>query len=135
MSDIIDHKITIIHHSLARISEVYYLAQDRLDTDLTRQDSIIFNLQRACQASVDIANYFNKTFFSTFPKSSRESVATLHQEGFISAQLALSLQELIGLSSSAIHNEQTLTLEDVKRLVENRLSEFEEFVEAVKSDK
>ena len=135
MNDIIDHKITIIHHSLARIREVYRLAQDRLDTDLTSQDSIIFNLQRACQACVDIANYFNKTLFSIFPESSRESFEALHKSGLISAQLAPSLQELIGFSSSAVRNEQTLNLGEVKRLVENRLSEFEEFVEAVKSDK
>ena len=79
MNDIIDHKITIIHHSLARIREVYRLAKDRLDTDLTSQDSIIFNLQRACQASIDIANYFNKTLFSKFPKDSRDSYEALHK--------------------------------------------------------
>ncbi|WP_111637981.1 hypothetical protein [Marinomonas shanghaiensis] len=43
MNEIIDHKIVIIHHSLARINEVYRLAKDHLDTNLTSQDSIIFN--------------------------------------------------------------------------------------------
>jgi len=132
MNDIIDHKIAIIHHSLARIREVYHLAKDRLDTDLTSQDSIIFNLQRACQASVDIANHFNKTLFSKCSKDCRDSYEALHTSGLISTQLALSLQELIDFRSPAIRNEQTLNFEDVKRLVENRLSDFEDFINSIK---
>ena len=134
MNDFIDHKIAIIHHSLARIREVFHLDKDRLNTDLTSQDSIIFNLQRACQASVDITNHLNKTRFSKFPKDSRESFETLHQEGFISAQLALSLQELIGFSSSAVRDAQTLNLEEVKHVIENRLSDFEEFAKSIKGN-
>ncbi|MBJ7551158.1 type VII toxin-antitoxin system HepT family RNase toxin [Marinomonas ostreistagni] len=132
MNEIIDHKIAIIHHSLARIREVYNLAQDRLDTDLTSQDSIIFNLQRACQASVDIANYFNKTLFSQFPKDNHDSFEALHKSGFISAELALRLLELIEFSCSAVRDEQTLNLEIVKHVVENRLSDFEDYITSIK---
>ena len=131
MNEIIDHKIAMIQHSLARIHEVYYLAKDRLDADLTSQESIIFNLQRASQASVDIANCFNKTLFSKFPNDYRDSFDALHTSGLISTHLALSLQELIDFRSSAIRNEQTLNFEDVKRLVENRLSDFEDFINSI----
>ena len=123
MNDIIAHKVSIIHHSLTRIREVYYLAKDRLDADLTSQESMIFNLERTCQASVEITNHLNKTLFSTVPKSSRESFEALHKSGLISAQLALSLQELIRFSSSAVHDSQMLNLEIVKHVVENRLSD------------
>lgn len=109
MNDIIDHKIATIYHSLARINEVYYLAKDNLDKDLTSQDSITFNLQRACQASVDLANHFNRTRFSKFPKSSRESFETLHKSGLISTELTLSLQELINFSRKAARDTKCLT--------------------------
>lgn len=132
MNDIIDHKIATIHHSLARIREVFHLAKGRLDADLTSQDSIIFNLQRACQASVDIANYLNKTLFSEFPKDSCESFEALHKSGLISVQLALKLQELIDFSYSAVRDCQTLSLEIVKHVVENKLSDFEDFINSIK---
>ena len=132
MNDIIDHKITIIHHHLARIREVFHLAKNRLDTDLTSQDSIIFNLQRACQASVDIANHFNKTFFSKFSKDYRDSFEALHKSGLISAQLALSLQELIGFSCLAVQEHQAFNLHIVKHLVEHHLGNIEEFIHTIK---
>ena len=132
MNEVIDNKIAKIHHGLTRIREVYYLAKDRLDTDLTSQDSIIFNLQRACQASVDIANYFTKTLFSKFPKDSRESFETLHKSGLISIQLALNFQELIEFSRTATLNDQMLNLDVVKHLVENRLSDFEDYITSLK---
>ena len=132
MNDIIDHKIATIHHSLTRIREVFHLAEDRLDTDLTSQKSMIFNLERTCQASVEITNHLNKTLSSTFPKDYRESFEALHESGLISTELTLRLQELIDFRSPAIRNEQTLNFEDVKRLVENRLSDFEDFINSIK---
>ena len=132
MNDIIDHKVATIHHSLARINEVYYLAKDNLDKDLTSQDSITFNLQRACQASVDLANHFNRTLFSKFPKDYRDSFETLHKSGLISTELTLSLQELIDLSHAAVRDDQILNLEILKHVVGNRLSDFEDFITSVK---
>ena len=104
MNDIIDHKIAIIDYSLARIREVYNLAEDNFNTDLTSQDSIIFNLQRACQASIDLANHLNRTLFSQFPGDSRESFEALHKAGLTSAPLVLNLQKMIGLRNVAVHD-------------------------------
>ena len=39
--------------------------------------------------------------------------------------------ELIDFSRSAVHDEQTLNLEIVKHVVENRLSDFEDFIVSV----
>lgn len=133
MNDIIGHKIATILHSLVRIREVYHLAKNNLDTDLTSQDSIIFNLQRACQACVDLANHLNRKLFSEFPEDSRDSFELLKKAGLISAPLALNLQKIVGLRNIAVHDYQTLNLDIVKHLVEHRLSDFEEFVKAIKS--
>jgi uncharacterized protein YutE (UPF0331/DUF86 family) len=80
--------------------------------------------------------------FSTFkqhktgvPQSSRDSFELLKKSGLISAQLALNLQKMVGLRNIAVHDYQTLNLEIVKHVVENRLSDFEEFVVEVKSSR
>jgi uncharacterized protein YutE (UPF0331/DUF86 family) len=133
MNDSILNKLATIDRCLGRIREVYALAKENFDTDYTSQDSIILNLQRACEASIDAANILNKQHQTGIPQSSRDSFELLKKAGLISAPLALNLQKMVGLRNVAVHDYQTLNLEIVKHVVEHRLSDFEEFVKAMKS--
>ena len=60
MNDVVINKIATIERCLQRINLVYAEVGVNLSTDFTRQDSIVLNLQRACEASIDLANYVNK---------------------------------------------------------------------------
>ena len=133
MNDSTLNKLATIDRCLKRIREVYDLAKEQFDTDYTSQDSIILNLQRACEASIDVANILNKQHSIGIPQSSRDSFELLKKAGIISAPLALSLQKMVGLRNVAVHDYQTLNLEIVKHVVEHRLAEFEGFVDSVKS--
>lgn len=133
MNDSILNKLATIDRCLKRIRDVYTLAKDNFETDYTSQDSIILNLQRACEASIDTANILNKQHQTGIPQSSRDSFELLKKANFISAPLALNLQKMVGLRNVAVYDYQTLNLDIVKHVVENRLSDFEDFVIAVKS--
>ncbi len=132
MNDSILNKLATIDRCLKRIRDVYALAKENFDTDYTSQDSIILNLQRACEASIDAANILNKQHQTGIPQSSRDSFELLKKAGLISAPLALNLQKMVGLRNVAVHDYQTLNLEIVKHVVEHRLGDFEEFVDTVK---
>ena len=132
MNDSILNKLATIDRCLKRIRDVYALAKENFDTDYTSQDSIILNLQRACEASIDAANILNKQHQTGIPQSSRDSFELLKKAGLISAPLALNMQKMVGLRNVADHDYQTLNLEIVKHVVEHRLGDFEEFVDAVK---
>lgn len=132
MNDSIINKLATIDRCLDRIRDVYALSKDQFDTDYTSQDSIILNLQRACEASIDAANILNKQHQTGIPQSSRDSFELLKKSGLISPSLALNLQKMIGLRNVAVHDYQTLNLDIVKHVVEHRLSDFEAFVNAVK---
>lgn len=132
MNDSILNKLATIDRCLKRIRDVYALAKANFDTDYTSQDSIILNLQRACEASIDAANILNKQHQTGIPQSSRDSFELLKKAGLISAPLALNLQKMVGLRNVAVHDYQTLNLEIVKHVVEHRLGDFEEFVDTVK---
>lgn len=54
MNDVILNKVTTIERSVKRIHDVYENNPENL-TDFTKQDSMILNIQRACEASIDIA--------------------------------------------------------------------------------
>ncbi|MBN1046689.1 hypothetical protein DVW08_15190 [Clostridium botulinum] len=53
-NDVIVNKIETINRCLNRIHEVYDNDPSNLD-DYTKQDSIILNIQRACEATIDLA--------------------------------------------------------------------------------
>jgi hypothetical protein len=53
MDDVLVNKLSIITRCLKRIREVYSEVGDNFINDYTRQDSVILNLQRACEASIN----------------------------------------------------------------------------------
>jgi hypothetical protein len=52
--DVILNKVATIEKCLHRIQEVYGNSEDHL-RDFTKQDSIVLNIQRACEAAIDLA--------------------------------------------------------------------------------
>lgn len=54
MNDVILNKVTTIERFINRIHEVFDDCPNNLK-DFTKQDSIILNIQRACEASIDLA--------------------------------------------------------------------------------
>lgn len=133
MNDVIINKIAIIERSLNRITEVYQEAGSEFDTDYTRQDSVVLNIQRACEACIDLANIINKQRKTGIPQSSRDSFDLLSKANLLPNNLSQNLQKMVGLRNVAVHDYQTLNLSIVKHVVENRLCDFEEFCQAVKS--
>ncbi|WP_421847025.1 type VII toxin-antitoxin system HepT family RNase toxin [Marinomonas sp.] len=132
MNDSIINKLATIDRCLDRIRDVYSLSKDQFDTDYTSQDSIILNLQRACEASIDAANILNKQHQTGIPQSSRDSFELLKKARILSAPLTLNLQKMVGLRNIAVHDYQTLNLDIVKHIVEHRLGDFEDFIAEIK---
>ena len=54
IDDVILNKAEIIERCWQRIKEEYGNNTDNLRTNQTKQDAIILNLERACQACIDI---------------------------------------------------------------------------------
>lgn len=58
----------------------------------TKQDAIILNLQRACEAAIDLAMYVvNQRRLGT-PQESRDAFALLQTAGILPADLATRMQ-------------------------------------------
>ncbi|MBJ7536469.1 type VII toxin-antitoxin system HepT family RNase toxin [Marinomonas transparens] len=132
MNDAIINKLAAIERCLKRIQDVYQESKDHFETDYTSQDSIILNLQRACEACIDVANIINKHHKTGVPQSGRDSFELMKKAGLLSAPLSENLQKMVGLRNIAVHDYQTLNLEIVKHVVENKLHEFTDFIEEVK---
>lgn len=137
LSDMVDHddvilnKIAIIERCLARIAEEYGGDGGELRQNFTKQDSIILNLQRLCEASIDIANRKLKLIDGPIPKSSRDAFQELHRAGILDQTLSISLQNMVGLRNIAVHDYQNLNLDVVEAVLEKHLNDFQTFVKAV----
>ncbi|AGH43729.1 hypothetical protein C427_1620 [Paraglaciecola psychrophila 170] len=92
MNDVVINKIATIERCLQRINVVYAEVADNLSTDFTRQDSIVLNLQRACEASIDLANYVNKQQKLGIPQSSRDAFELLFKAVLLPEEVAVNLK-------------------------------------------
>jgi len=127
VDDVILNKAAIIERCLSRVREEYGGDERNLRENLTRQDSIILNLQRACEASIDLAMALVKSHRLGLPQESRHAFDLLRDAGLIDPELAIRMARMVGFRNVAVHDYQRLNLDIVKAIVTGHLGDFEEF--------
>jgi uncharacterized protein YutE (UPF0331/DUF86 family) len=127
VDDVMLNKVAIIERCLARAREEYGGDERNLRDNLTRQDSIILNLQRACEAAIDLAMALVKAHRLGPPQESRHAFDLLHQAGLLDGELAARLARMVGFRNVAVRDYQRLNLDIVKAIVVERLGDFTAF--------
>ena len=130
MNDVILNKTATIERSVKRIYEVYNGEPKNL-SDFTKQDSIILNIQRACEASFDLAMHIVSERKLGVPKASREAFRLLQEAGLMDAALAKTLMNMVGFRNIAVHDYQNLNLDILEAILEKHLDEFKGFTKIV----
>ena len=130
MNDIILNKTTTIERCVKRIHEVYEGNPANLK-DFTKQDSIILNIQRACEASIDLAMHIVSERKLGIPKASREGFKLLHEAGLIDTDLAKTLMNMIGFRNIAVHDYQALELDILEAILEKHIDDFKDFTKVI----
>lgn len=103
MNDVILNKTLSIEYYINCIQEVYSSNPENLK-DFTKQDSIILNIQRACEASIDIAMHLVSERKLGIPKESRDGFRMLHEAGLLDAILTKTLMNMVGFRNIAVHD-------------------------------
>ena len=130
MNDVLLNKTTTIERCVNRIHEVYAGNPDNLK-DFTKQDSIILNIQRACEASIDLAMHLVSARKLGVPKSSREGFKLLQEAELIDADLAKTLMNMVGFRNIAVHDYQALELGILEAILEKHIADFKKFTKIV----
>lgn len=131
VDDVILNKASTIERCIARVRAEFAGDDRNLFADLTRQDSIILNLQRACEASIDLAMHLVATRRLGVPQDSREAFRLLHTAKILDGDLAVRMQRMVGFRNVAVHDRTTLNLDVVKDIVITRLDDFLTFSAAI----
>jgi uncharacterized protein YutE (UPF0331/DUF86 family) len=126
-SDILLNKVAIIERCLGRVEAEYRGHEDELETNFTRQDSIILNLQRACEASIDAAMHLVRVRKLGMPQESRDAFDMLCEAGILEGALGERLKAMVGFRNVAVHDYRKLNLEVVRNILERHLCDFSEF--------
>lgn len=130
MNDVLLNKITTIERCLRRIHDVYENEPGNIK-DYTKQDSIILNIQRACEASIDIAMHLVRTRKLGLPKSSRDGFQLLEEAHLIDSSLSTSLMNMVGFRNIAVHDYQSLNLDILQAILDQHLNDFLKFTRIV----
>lgn len=129
-SDVILNKINTIERCINRIKEVYNHDSINLQ-DYTKQDSIILNIQRACEAAIDLAMHIVSEERLGLPQTSRDAFDMLEEHQMIDESIAQRLKAMVGFRIIAVHDYQSLNLDIMKEMIEHHLDDFTEFTKYI----
>ncbi|AGX45150.1 type VII toxin-antitoxin system HepT family RNase toxin [Clostridium saccharobutylicum] len=125
--DVILNKIETIERCVNRINEVYDNNPENLN-DYTKQDSIILNIQRACEASIDLAMHIVSEKKLGVPQNSRDSFEALNHNNIIDNELNKKMKSMVGFRNIAVHDYRAINLKVVQIIIESHLKDFEEYI-------
>ena len=127
MDDVIVHKVAVLERCVARVREVHGGDDDALLKDQLRQDSIVLNLQRGCEAAIDLAMHIVRTKKLGVPQESRDAFRLLEGAGVLPPELSANLQRMVGFRRVAVHAYQSLDLGVVRAVVATGLGDLQAF--------
>ena len=129
--DVLINKAATIERCVMRAREEYFSDPDTFATNFSRQDAAILNIQRACEAALDMGQHLIRRDRLGVPQSARDVFALLQREGRIEPGLAAGLQRMVGFRNIAVHDYQSLQLPITVAIIEKHLDEFLQYSKAI----
>ena len=129
--DVLINKAATIERCVARAREEYFSDPASFASNFTRQDAAILNIQRACEAALDMGQHLIRRERLGVPQSARDVFALLAQAGRIELPLAQGLQRMVGFRNIAVHDYKALQLPITVAIIEKHLDEFLQYSKAI----
>jgi uncharacterized protein YutE (UPF0331/DUF86 family) len=129
--DVLLNKAAMIERCVARAREEYAAAGVHFATDYTRQDAAVLNIQRACEAALDMGQHLIRRDRLGLPQSARDVFDLLARAGRIDTALAGALQKMVGFRNIAVHDYQKLLLPITVSVITSHLDEFLQYSTAL----
>lgn len=131
VDDVLINKAATIERCVQRAREEYFIDPATFATNFSRQDAAILNIQRACEAALDMGQHLIRRERLGVPQSARDVFALLARSGWIAQGLAEGLQRMVGFRNIAVHDYQSLQLPITVAIIEKHLDEFLQYSKAL----
>ena len=129
--DVLLNKAATIERCVARAREEYNADPANFATNYTRQDAAILNIQRACEAALDMGNHVIRRDRLGITQSSRDVFSLLESAGRIDAVTAEAMRRMVGFRNVAVHEYQALVLPITVNIITQYLDDFLRYSKAL----
>ncbi len=116
------NKAAIMERCIRRMREEYEASPDL--QNCTHFDALVLNIERACQAAIDLAMHTVAAGHYGIPQSSAEAFALLENAGKLDKDLAKRLAGMTGFRNVAIHQYQDIDPGIVHQILRTGWSDF-----------
>ena len=127
--DVLINKATAIERCVARAREEYAADPAGFASNFTRQDAAILNIQRACEATLDMGLHIIRRERLGVTQSARDTFTLLEQAGWITSTVAEQMRRMVGFRNVAVHDYQALQLPITLNILTQHLDDFLRFSE------
>ncbi len=124
------NKFETIEKCINRINEEYEGNSENLQ-DYRKMDMIILNLQRACEAVLDLSMYVVSSRRLGLPQSKRDAFILLEQNQVIDSKMSKNMQGMVGFRNIAVHDYKELDADILKDVIENHLNDLLDFARII----
>ncbi len=131
VDDVVINKVATIERCVRRAREEYVASAGSFGTEPTRQDAAILNIQRACEAALDMGQHLIRRERVGVPQSARDVFRLLAEGGWIGAPLAEALKRMVGFRNIAVDDYRQLQVPITVAIIERHLDEFLVYTRAV----
>jgi uncharacterized protein YutE (UPF0331/DUF86 family) len=129
-SDVILNKATIIERCIKRIHNEYENNPDHLE-NYTKQDSIVLNLQRACEAGIDLAMHIVAEKKLGLPQKSQDAFSFLEKEGIPSSSLSQKMKAIVDFRNITVRDYQEINLVILQKILDEHLVDFMQYTKTI----
>lgn len=123
------NKAAIVERSLKRAFEEY-----RADPSLgswTHVDALTLNIERACQAVIDLAFHVVARDRLGMPQTSADAFSLMARAGYIDTVVMKGMVAMTGFRNVAVHEYQALDLSVLRAIVEGKWRSLSDFLAAL----
>lgn len=129
--DVLINKAATVERCVARALEEYQADPATFSTNFTRQDAAVLNVQRACEAILDMGQHLVRKERLGIPQSARDVFELLAQGQWIDAELAAALKRMVAFRNIAVHDYQSLLVPILENVITQHLDEFLTFTKII----
>ncbi len=123
---VVINKFETIEKCINRVNEEYENNSENLN-DYRKMDMIVLNLQRACEAVLDLAMYVVSTRKLGLPQNKREAFILLEENNIITKEMSLNMQGMVGFRNIAVHDYKEIDVKIVEDVIKNHLGDLLDF--------
>lgn len=124
-------KVDHIRERLRRLRAIGSRGFDAFQHDDLVQDAAVRNLQTSVEAVLDMANHVVTREGLGTPTSYREAIDLLIEDGLLPEERGEAFRGTVGFRNRAVHLYDEIEAEEVFRIIEEDLADFDIFISAV----